>query len=234
MAEFKLTFEDGSDGYLEHFGVKGMHWGVRNAETIARYAREGSGPKPSKRQMKKHIKNSKKAYRKETGSKALLGYTDVGPKTAAVAKEHKKTLASDENWQKASKKTESARSKMYSTEEDRDIAEDYYTRLNKEDSGATYLQKDKAKKAYIKAEARFMNATEAYNKAKNNQRSIEDKVAKHYVSKYETAAVEDLGFKNVEAGKALLNEYGLMRKASRTSWNGLRYESPDYDMRVHS
>lgn len=34
--EYKLTFEDGSDGYLEHFGVKGMHWGVWNDETRAR------------------------------------------------------------------------------------------------------------------------------------------------------------------------------------------------------
>ena len=46
--EYKITFEDGTEGYLEHFGVKGMHWGVWNAETRARYlglhgARGGSG-----------------------------------------------------------------------------------------------------------------------------------------------------------------------------------------------
>lgn len=46
--EYKITFEDGTEGYLEHFGVKGMHWGVWNAETRARYlglhgARRGSG-----------------------------------------------------------------------------------------------------------------------------------------------------------------------------------------------
>ena len=33
---YKLTFEDGSSAYLEHFGVKGMHWGVWNDETRAR------------------------------------------------------------------------------------------------------------------------------------------------------------------------------------------------------
>ena len=32
------TFEDGSSAYLEHFGVKGMKWGVWNAETRARRA----------------------------------------------------------------------------------------------------------------------------------------------------------------------------------------------------
>ena len=38
-----ITFEDGSDGYLSHHGVLGMKWGVRNAETRARYANEGRG-----------------------------------------------------------------------------------------------------------------------------------------------------------------------------------------------
>ena len=39
--EYLITFEDGSDGYLSHHGVLGMKWGVRNAETRARYASEG-------------------------------------------------------------------------------------------------------------------------------------------------------------------------------------------------
>lgn len=33
-----ITFDDGSTAYLEHHGVIGMHWGVHNAETKARYA----------------------------------------------------------------------------------------------------------------------------------------------------------------------------------------------------
>ena len=37
MAEFKLTFEDGSDGYLAHHGIKGMKWGVWNEETRRRH-----------------------------------------------------------------------------------------------------------------------------------------------------------------------------------------------------
>lgn len=38
-----VTFEDGSSAYLEHHGVKGMHWGVRNAETQAKYAGGNGG-----------------------------------------------------------------------------------------------------------------------------------------------------------------------------------------------
>ena len=34
----KITFEDGSTAYLAHHGVMGMKWGVRNAETQAKYA----------------------------------------------------------------------------------------------------------------------------------------------------------------------------------------------------
>ena len=41
--EFKVTFEDGSSAYLEHHGVMGMHWGVRNAQTQAKYASGNGG-----------------------------------------------------------------------------------------------------------------------------------------------------------------------------------------------
>ena len=63
MAEFKLTFEDGSDGYLEHFGVKGMHWGVRNSETLARYNRERK-TKKAKQLEAKNIKKKRFATEK--------------------------------------------------------------------------------------------------------------------------------------------------------------------------
>lgn len=39
--EYLLTFEDGSAAYLTHHGVKGMHWGVWNAETKLKYGNEG-------------------------------------------------------------------------------------------------------------------------------------------------------------------------------------------------
>lgn len=35
--EYLIHFEDGSEGYLAHHGIKGMKWGVWNAETASRY-----------------------------------------------------------------------------------------------------------------------------------------------------------------------------------------------------
>ncbi len=40
--DYKFTFKDGSEA-LVHYGVKGMKWGVQNAETKARYAQAGMG-----------------------------------------------------------------------------------------------------------------------------------------------------------------------------------------------
>lgn len=43
MPIYKLTFDDESEAYLAHHGVKGMHWGVRSAETMAKYGMKGEG-----------------------------------------------------------------------------------------------------------------------------------------------------------------------------------------------
>jgi hypothetical protein len=57
--DYILTFEDGSDAYLSHHGVKGMKWGVRNAETLKRYA---SGPGRMGRKDAKKAAQLKYAY----------------------------------------------------------------------------------------------------------------------------------------------------------------------------
>lgn len=56
--ELKLTFEDGSEG-LAHYGVKGMKWGVRNDETLRKYA----GPTGGKRARRKEAKAYQKSLR---------------------------------------------------------------------------------------------------------------------------------------------------------------------------
>ena len=41
--DYKLTFSDGSDGYLSHYGILGMHWGVRNRQTQLKYESGNGG-----------------------------------------------------------------------------------------------------------------------------------------------------------------------------------------------
>ena len=48
--DYVVTFEDGSSGYLAHHGIKGMKWGVWNAETKAR--RTGSKPMTARKYTK--------------------------------------------------------------------------------------------------------------------------------------------------------------------------------------
>lgn len=60
----KITFEDGTSGYLAHYGVKGMKWGVWNSETKAKYGDAESHPSVEKR---------KRAY-----NKAELRYSNHG------------------------------------------------------------------------------------------------------------------------------------------------------------
>lgn len=57
---YKLTFEDGSDGYLAHHGIKGMKWGVWNDETRARR----TGVHATRRQQDRQLKKVNKSYEK--------------------------------------------------------------------------------------------------------------------------------------------------------------------------
>ena len=229
--DYFIEFEDGSDGYLSHHGVLGMKWGVRNAETLRRYANEG-GKKPSKRQVKSAIRQAKREHRKKTGV-----WQRTGSNMDEVAREHAATVVNDKELQDARKKAAKTAKASEKANERSLMAEDYYDRLMKEDSGATDLQKRNAKQAYIQAEAKRMAADEKHLKASEKVSAHETRIARQYVAKYQDAAVRDLGFKNVEAGKALLNEYGLMRKATGGRMgDGLRYssETEEYRARYNS
>lgn len=56
---YKLTFEDGSEAFLAHHGIKGMKWGVWNDETKSRYYNIGN------RQWGERLKNG---YSNEGGT----------------------------------------------------------------------------------------------------------------------------------------------------------------------
>ena len=71
---FKKYYE-AQDGYLQHFGVKGMHWGVRNAETQARYSREKKTSFRTNRKAKKDAKEFARAkmyYGRGAGTRRKL------------------------------------------------------------------------------------------------------------------------------------------------------------------
>lgn len=79
--DYIITFEDGSSAYLEHHGVMGMKWGVRNAETQAKYAGgnggqvRGNGVAPYARQRRARI-----GSRGARNAEALSNYASgVGP-----------------------------------------------------------------------------------------------------------------------------------------------------------
>ena len=49
--DYLITFDDGSDAVLSHHGVKGMHWGIWNAATQAKYGQTAptGGKRPDDR-----------------------------------------------------------------------------------------------------------------------------------------------------------------------------------------
>ena len=77
--DYLLTFEDGSEGYLAHHGVKGMKWGVWNAETASRYS-GGRGHRAIARANKK----VNKAFGKYENAVKTTGESSY--KTRAAAK----------------------------------------------------------------------------------------------------------------------------------------------------
>ena len=71
--DYILTFEDGSDAYLSHHGIKGMKWGVWNEETKARHTggkfkQKRDLEKAANQQYKKDVQKAKEEYKKAKAS----------------------------------------------------------------------------------------------------------------------------------------------------------------------
>ena len=224
--DYLIEFEDGSDGYLSHHGVLGMKWGVRNAETLRRYANEG-GKKPTKRQVKSAIRQKKREYRKSTGT-----WMTTGKHQAAVDKEVRAAAENDPELKKHADTRDAMEKKIRKEEEKINttkLRKDHLTRLQQDPEASTSMRKaaerdylaarEKSRKSgdkIRKAQAIYDDADWAYGERSRN-------IAKSYRERYEDATVKDLGFDNVQRGKALLNEYGLMNKALR--WKSMRSQA---------
>ena len=218
--EYTVSFADGSTAYLAHHGVKGMHWGVRNAETLARYAGGDSGSKPTKREVKKAIRQSKREHRKATGE-----WRTTGQNMSRVTKEHRKAVDSDEILKKHSAASKAAEERIEKEEgklEQTKLRKDHLTRLQ-QDPEASREMRRAAERDYLKAKDKSRKSNEKIELARMEIDKADDaynarryELGKQYRKRYENAVIKDLGFKDVEAGRQLLNEYGLMDKTLRS------------------
>ncbi len=82
--EYVVHFDDGSEAYLAHHGVMGMKWGVRNAETQAKYAGGNGGQRQYRLASRgdrysQSVTNTRRAYNarqsraKQAAKVGLLG-----------------------------------------------------------------------------------------------------------------------------------------------------------------
>lgn len=201
---------------MYHFGVKGMKWGVRNAETKARYARDGH---MSKRQAKKAIKRAKRQYRKETGT-----WMTTGKNVAKVDKEKEQYRSKDKKLNDIASKRDKIESKI---DENEDIIEEnkrnkqavtdsqnspYSTSWSRREAEERYLEsRKKASKASDKLDILY----DYYDKLDSEWGERSREIDSKFLDKYKNAVVKDLGIDDIEAGRKMLEKYGLYKKALR-------------------
>lgn len=148
--ETKAIFSDNRNEYLEHYGVPGMKWGIRNAETQRKYA--GKYVEKSAKYQQKSTRMKLKAYKAD---QTLLGRS----KTTKYAK----------NMAKAAKYSRKANRSLFNKEGNAKKAEKYLQRAQKSAGNVAKVTeftqkavkyeyksekfKKKAEKALAKAEA---------------------------------------------------------------------------------
>lgn len=217
--------------YLEHYGVKGMRWGVRKDQ----YA--SGGKDPSKRKVRKSIKKAYKATKK-AGS-----YNSTGANMDAVDKQVEKAYKNDEQRKAAIREANRKLKPMLEAQEQYTFAQrnKAYMDSRAYDSRSIYdqvsetgtaSQRDNAKRDYKRdrklaekaakdlqtAKAKYGEAEDAYNKADNKRLAREHAISKSFKEQHLNAAVKDIGFEDVNQGRRLLKEYGLEDYALNPSY----------------
>lgn len=174
-------FSDDRDEYLEHYGVLGMKWGVRNAETQRKYAggkrfgKDKSKPAgyQSRRQAKKSIKRVHKAYKKNSSGRGSSVKT-TGRNVEKVDRAVSKAISNDDEYAALKAKERKAYKEYEKTQEkhdslvrehqrDRDIREmhkENMIRLQNDPNASTYTRR-LAEQEYLKDRDRARKSKEA-------------------------------------------------------------------------
>ena len=203
-----LYFIDDSD-YLEHYGILGMKWGVR---------KDGKHPM-TKRQAKKAIRSAKRTHRKKTH----LWDGSTGANVSKVDKALENSLKSDNRLKDAISRRDSVEKRIAEAEADINIAEvtkDQLTRLQKDPNASQDYQKlrEQAKRASASLDSLWQD----YEKADSDYSRRYSEIYSSYIESYKQAAVQDIGIHDIEAGVRMLEDYGLVRKATGGRVGGLR------------
>ena len=223
MSNIMVTFDDGSQA-LAHYGVLGMKWGVRRYQnsdgslTNAGKKRYGDDENNiTRRQMRKRVKDAKKAYRKEAGFFKSEGFT--GKESHRVYKNFTKKLNSDPEYKKAQAKADKAheilsqrKKELYSA---MGKSNEYSTAFKENPSLLNLAVSAGAASQFYKAKGPAKEALENYNKAAAKADKAYSNIAKKYVNAYNNATVKELGFQNIAAGKKYLDAYSSRNSGKR-------------------
>lgn len=216
--------------YLAHHGVKGMKWGVRRYQnpdgSLTSEGRKHAGYPMTKKQAKRAIKTAKRLERKRSGT-----WMSTGKNMNAVNKQRINEIRNDPNIkdldrralesQKQYHKLDSAMGKLHDRSNN---TKDHLTRVQRDPNASREIRRE-VEKQYLNDKRAWENVTNKRNKVYNETIRLENaatearaSITRKYLERYKAAAVRDIGIEDINLGKRMLEDYGLVEKATRMKW----------------